>query len=67
MMNSASIGDQFATVAHIGLIAEQFLRDYGSRSLISPQVKAIYRQALDALTVGDAQLAAERNAQRSAE
>lgn len=65
-MSAASTGDQFATVAHIGLIAEQFLRDYGSSSLISPHVKAIYRQALDALTVIEAQLAAERNAQRRA-
>jgi len=65
-MSAAATGDQFATVAHIGLIAEQFLRDYGGSSLISPQVKAIYKQALEALTIIESQLAMEQDEQRRA-
>ena len=60
-MSAADTGDQFAAVAHIGLIAEKFLRSH-TATPISRQVKAIYRQALDALTIIEAQLAAERDA-----
>lgn len=62
LMLADTAADAFEALATIGLAAERYLREHGNETAVTLHMRRILRNALDGLTVVEAELAQQRRA-----